>query len=269
MQLKLLIAIIMENIIYLVEGVWQALCDLIFYDVGASTCQAWVGAAIGVASSLLNAGLGAASAAKQRREEQREYERQKAENRNWYNRRYNEDATQRADAQRALTRVNAEYKKRTQAAAGKKAIVGGTDASQAAVQQANSEAMGNALADITARADAKKDATEQSYRQREHQLDAQNAASIANAEAAKRTAIAQAATGAINAAASMDTAGEGKSTVTNSGGNTAVAKTPAMPKVNTKGLDDIGKQIARSYKSGEDPWKLNEKRLINSWGGAS
>lgn len=162
-----------------------------------------VGAAISAASSIGNAIFGSRSAAKQRREQLAALRRERDANRAWYNRRYNEDATQRADAQLMMSRVNAYNKKRTQAALGKKNVIGGTDATLATTQQANAEAVGNALGDIVTNAESRKDNIESQYRSRDHQLaNAENEVNVA-AETAKRAAVAQAATGALKTAGSI------------------------------------------------------------------
>lgn len=166
-----------------------------------------VPALMSAAASIGNGIFGAASARKQQRDQQRAIDKEKAEERAFFRRAYNEDATQRASNQRLLMRANEMNKKRALAAAGKKAVIGGTDASQAAVQQANAEAMGNAVSDIAARSDDKKDALAAQHRRTMSGLNRQSAEIKAQAEAAKRNAVAQAATGAVNTAASMIAAG--------------------------------------------------------------
>ena len=68
--------------------------------------------------SLVSAGLGAvggilgaSSKNKLIKQQMRMLEQQKKENQDWYDRRYNEDATQRADAQRLLTLTEESIKK--------------------------------------------------------------------------------------------------------------------------------------------------------------
>lgn len=163
----------------------------------------WIGAGISAASSIGNAIFGGISANKQQREQLRAIREQQRENRNWYNRRYNADATQRADVQRMLSRTNEAIKSRNRAAAGKRAVVGGTDASLASTQQANAAAVGDALSQVSALAEARKDNIEQQYRERKADLDAQEAAVKAGAQEAKRTATAQAATSAANIGAGI------------------------------------------------------------------
>lgn len=168
-----------------------------------------IGAGVSLASSIGNAIFGGISANKQKREQLRALRKQQQENRNWYNRRYNEDATQRADVQRMLSRTNEAIKARNRAAAGKQKVIGGTDASLASTQQANAAAVGDALSEVAAKVEARKDNIEAQYRERKADLDAQEDAVKANAEAAKRNATAQAATGTVNVGASPIAADEG------------------------------------------------------------
>ena len=63
-----------------------------------------------------------------------------AENETWYNRRYNEDATERADAQRILELTRENIRQRNQAAAGATVMGGATEEAVAAVRAANNEA---------------------------------------------------------------------------------------------------------------------------------
>ena len=171
-----------------------------------------IGAGVSLASSIGNAIFGGLSANKQEREQLKAIRKQQRENRDWYNRRYNEDSTQRADVQRMLSRTNEAIKARNRAAAGKQKVIGGTDASLASTQQANAAAVGDALSEVAAKAEARKDNIEAQYRERKADLDAQEDAVKANAEAAKRNATAQAATGAVNAGASLIAAGDGEGT---------------------------------------------------------
>lgn len=146
-------------------------------------------------ASLIGAGLkiggavyGGIKASQAMKKMQRQIQQQKQENTNWYNRRYNEDATQRADAVRALQKVEDSIKNRNRAAAGTQAVMGGTEESVAAAKAANNEALSQTASNIAAQADARKDAIEQQYRQEDsrlqgqlNQLEAQKAQNIANA----------------------------------------------------------------------------------------
>lgn len=70
----------------------------------------------GIASAAMKIGsgiFGGIKAVKEAKKQKEMVEQSKRENEAWFNRRYNEDATQRADAQRMLTYVNDSIKGRT------------------------------------------------------------------------------------------------------------------------------------------------------------
>ena len=128
--------------------------------------------------SLISAGLqvagsiiGGIKASKAAKKAKRRVESQKRDNEDWFNRRYYEDATQRGDAQRVLTKTAEAIRERNRQAAGVQAVMGGTDESVAAAKMANSEALADATSGIVANADARKDAIEAQYRERDAQLD--------------------------------------------------------------------------------------------------
>lgn len=97
----------------------------------------------------------------------------KRENQNWFDRKYNEDATQRADAQAILTRTADMIKQRNRAAAGSAAVMGGSDESVAGTKAANAQAMANAASQIAVSGARRKDQIEAQYRGRKNQLDEQ------------------------------------------------------------------------------------------------
>lgn len=92
---------------------------------------------------------------------------QRQANRDWYDRRYNEDATQRADAQAILTQTAEMIKQRNQASAGAQAVMGGTEESVAAAKEANAKALSDATSQIAVAGEARKDRIEQQYRQQD------------------------------------------------------------------------------------------------------
>ena len=196
------------QIIAIMTHILELLQQIIAPDGVMMAISPLIGAGVSLASSIGNAIFGGISANKQKREQLRALRKQQQENRNWYNRRYNEDATQRADVQRMLSRTNEAIKARNRAAAGKQKVIGGTDASLASTQQVNAAAVGDAVSEVAAKAEARKDNIEAQYRERKADLDAQEDAVKANAEAAKRNATAQAATGAVNAGVSLIAADE-------------------------------------------------------------
>lgn len=198
-------------------------------------------AAIGAGTSILSGIFGSSSAKKQKEEQLKALRKQQADNRAWFNRRYNEDATQTASAQLMMRRANDAIKKRTQAALGRKNVVGGTDASMAATQQANAEAVGNALGDIVANAEARKDGIEQQYRQTSSQIAQQMSDVNSSYEAAKRQNMANAATGALKSMASVITANEASDTACTNG--TTTPTTGATRGITGEAIDDT------------DPWQ--------------
>lgn len=129
---------------------------------------------------LIGAGLGAVGAifggikaSQAMRQAARTIDKQQRENEDWYNRRYNEDATQRADAQRVLSMTEERLKQRNKAAAGRAAVMGTTDEGVAAEKAANAQVMADAAGQVAAGAEARKDAIEQQYQARKNELDAQ------------------------------------------------------------------------------------------------
>lgn len=124
-------------------------------------------AGLGAVGSLVG-GLMSAKAGRKARKQTKQRLR---ENEDWYNRRYNEDATQRADAQLLLTRTEEAIRDRNRAAAGRQAVVGGTDESVAATRAANSAAIADTNAQIAAQGEQRKDRIEQQYMERRDSLE--------------------------------------------------------------------------------------------------
>lgn len=118
-----------------------------------------IGSAIGAAGSI----FGGISASKAMKRAKKNIEAQRKKNQDWYDRRYNEDATQRADAQRILTQTEESIKQRNKQAAGSAAVMGGTDESVAAAKAANNQALADATSQIAANAEARKDNIEATY----------------------------------------------------------------------------------------------------------
>lgn len=121
------------------------------------------GAIIGAAASLASSGIGALQSAKAGRANRKLIQDQLRANQDWYNRRWNEDATQRADAQTLLTRLSDSIRRRNRAAAGAAAVTGGTTEAAAAEKEANAKAMSDAIAQVAAQGEARKDDIERQY----------------------------------------------------------------------------------------------------------
>lgn len=153
------------------------------------------GGALGAAGSI----FGGISASKAMRRVKKNLQAQKEANQNWYDRRYNEDATQRADAQRILTQTEESIRNRNRQAAGSQAVMGGTDESTAAAKAANAQALADATSQIAAGAENRKDQIEQSYQQRDSQINE----ALNNLEINKAQAISQAVQGVAKAGAGI------------------------------------------------------------------
>lgn len=115
-------------------------------------------------------------------------EKQMKENQDWFDRRYNEDATQRADAQRVLTNLNETIRNRNKQVAGAQAVMGGTEESVAAAKAANNEAIADATSNIAVASEARKADIENTYLSKKddlnnqlNQLRGQHGAMIQNA----------------------------------------------------------------------------------------
>lgn len=154
-----------------------------------------IGAAVGAAGSI----FGGISASKAMRRVKKNLQAQKEANQNWYDRRYNEDATQRADAQRILTQTEESIRNRSRQAAGAQAVMGGTDESTAAAKAANAQALADATSQIAVNAENRKDQIEQTYQQRDSQINE----ALNNLEINKAQAISQAVQGVAKAGAGI------------------------------------------------------------------
>ncbi|MBO7280592.1 MAG: hypothetical protein J6V00_05435 [Bacteroidaceae bacterium] len=153
------------------------------------------GAALGVAGNI----AGGVMRDKAMKRAQAELERKERENADWYNRKYNEDATARADAQRAITMTEEAMKSRNRAAQGAAAVMGGSQDAVIAAQSANAAAMADTASSIAASAEARKDAVEAQYRAQKDAISDQRRAN----EIAKANAIASSIQGVTQAGASI------------------------------------------------------------------
>jgi len=145
-----------------------------------------IGAGLGVASSI----FGGISARKARRKQERMLAQQEQENQAWYDRKYNEDPTKRADTVRLLTQMQEQIKNRNKAAKGRQAVMGGTEDSTTAVKEANNKTLADTTSQIVAANESRKDAIEGQYQAKKDAiqnkrmgLEAEKAAGTANVAA--------------------------------------------------------------------------------------
>lgn len=120
----------------------------------------------------------------------------RTENQNWYNRRYNEDATQRADAQSLLNNTRELLMRKAQNAAATNAVMGGTDEAAALDKADSNDTLANTIDKINTAADARKDRIESDYRT----TDADYQAKLNDLELNKAKAINEAVNTAANTA---------------------------------------------------------------------
>lgn len=157
------------------------------------------GAIIGASLSAAGSIYGGKRASEAANEASNKIEEQRKKNEEWYNRRYNEDATQRGDAQRLLTRTEEMIRQRNQAAQGAQAVMGGTSESVAAAKAANNKAISDVASNIAANADARKDAIEATYMQNDNAYNQQQI----GVDQAKAQAIAEGVKGLTNTGAEI------------------------------------------------------------------
>lgn len=149
-------------------------------------------------------GILGASAARKAKQARLNYIKQaQQENQNWYDRRYNEDATQRADAQRLLQITEDNIRKRNKAVAGREAIMGGGTEETAREKERNNEVMGNVVGQIEAQNELRKDKIEDQYLNRKQALGEQAAEVEAGYQQAKAENIASAIQGVTGAAGNI------------------------------------------------------------------
>ncbi len=156
-----------------------------------------IGAGLSVAGSIAG-GIAARAEAKKQAEL---LKKEKAKNEAWYNRRYNEDSTQRADAQASITRLRETLNQRSKNAAGTAAVMGGSESSVAAEKEAQNNAMAQTISNIDAAGEARKDSVEERYMARDEELTGQQQ----QASAAKSAGIAQAIAGVAQVGGSIAT----------------------------------------------------------------
>lgn len=142
-----------------------------------------IGAAIGAGLSAATSIIGAMQNRKAMQEYSAGLAAQRASNQAWYDRNYNADPLARVSAQRLMTAVGDRMKRANRAAAGTRAVMGGTEESVAATREANSQAMASAAAGVASMNDARQDALEKSYMARDNALaDRQQSLQMAKAQ---------------------------------------------------------------------------------------
>lgn len=161
------------------------------------------GTALKAAGSIFG-GISASRAARKAAREQNAIiaERQQ-DNEDWYNREYNIDSTQRADAQRVLTMTSEAIKNRNRRAEGAAAVGGATEESVAAEKQINAQTLADTASTINAQGQARKDQVEDTYQQRQDAIQTEKQVVSQQLNANKQSNIASAISGISDAAAGI------------------------------------------------------------------
>lgn len=161
---------------------------------------ALIGAGLGLASSI----AGGIANRKARRKQEQMLAQQQRENQAWYDRKYNEDPTKRADTVRLLTQMQEQIKNRNRAAKGRQAVMGGTEDSTTAVKEANNKTLADTTSQIVAANESRKDAIEQQYQQNKRSIQGQQMQMEAEKSADTANVVAGVAGTAANIAATLD-----------------------------------------------------------------
>lgn len=161
---------------------------------------ALIGAGLGLASSI----AGGIANRKARRKQEQMLAQQQRENQAWYDRKYNEDPTKRADTVRLLTQMQEQIKNRNRAAKGRQAVIGGTEDSTTAVKEANNKTLADTTSQIVAANEARKDAIEQQYQQNKRSIQGQQMQMEAEKSVDTANVVAGVAGTASNIAATLD-----------------------------------------------------------------
>lgn len=122
-----------------------------------------IGAAIGAAAGLASSIIGGIGASKARKKVNKILDKQEKDNEAWYLRKSNEDYTQSAEAQAALSRAREMTNDLYKRAAGASAVSGATDESVAQQKAANNAAIADTATNIAAQGTAQKNAVESQY----------------------------------------------------------------------------------------------------------
>ena len=163
-----------------------------------------IGALIGAGLSIASSIAGGIANRKARRKQEQMLAQQQRENQAWYDRKYNEDPTKRADTVRLLTQMQEQIKNRNRAAKGRQAVMGGTEDSTTAVKEANNKTLADTTSQIVAANESRKDAIEQQYQQNKRSIQGQQMQMEAEKSADTANAVAGVAGTAANIAATLD-----------------------------------------------------------------
>lgn len=214
-----------------------------------------IGALIGAGLSLASSIAGGIANRKAQKKQEEMLAKQQRDNQAWFDRKYNEDPTKRADTVRLLTMMQEQIRNRNKAAKGRQAVMGGTEDSTTAVKDANNKTLADTTSQIVAANESRKDAIEQQYQNRKQQIENQQMQMEAGKAGNTANVVAGVAGTAANIASALDS-GEKKtrgalststntSTIAKDSGDILglKAKSTALPSQSE--LDELGKKIPK------------------------
>lgn len=169
-----------------------------------------IGALIGAGLSAVSSIAGGIANRNARKRQEEMLAAQKDENKAWWDKKYNEDPTKRADTVRLLTQMQEQIKNRNKAARGRQAVMGGTDDSTTSVKEANNKVLADTTSQIVAGNESRKDQIENQYLNRKAQIEGQQMQDEANKAANVANVVSGVAGTASNIASALDSGDSSK-----------------------------------------------------------
>lgn len=136
----------------------------------APSRKEWIVAALGAAAGIASSLIGGSQASKAAKEAERRQRRQEAQEEAWYNRRYNEDYIDTKAGQNLVRRAKDFAKENWKKASGAQAVAGGTAAATAMAKEAGNKMMGDTIANIGANDENRKMQADNLHRQAQNQF---------------------------------------------------------------------------------------------------
>lgn len=132
-----------------------------------------IGAIIGAATSLASGIAGGIKARKAAKKMNAQLDKMEKDNKDWYDRRYNEDYTQSALAQAALTKAKDAVLQQVSGATGSSIVTGATGEEAARAKAAANQTISDTLSNIVQEGEQRKSQVEQQYLSQKNNLDQQ------------------------------------------------------------------------------------------------
>jgi hypothetical protein len=136
----------------------------------APSRKEWIAAALGAAAGIATSLIGGSQASKAAKEAEKRQRRQEAQEEAWYNRRYNEDYIDTKAGQNLVRRAKDFAKENWKKASGAQAVAGGTAAATAMAKEAGNKMMGDTIANIGANDENRKMQADNLHRQAQNQF---------------------------------------------------------------------------------------------------